>query len=47
MIRVIEEAKAAEERAVMAEVECEQLRAEVEKLIEENEELKRQAMLGI
>ena len=47
MVRVIEEAKAAEERAVMAEAKCKQLRAEVEKLIEENEELKRQAMLGI
>ena len=47
MVRVIEEAKAAEERAVIAEVKCEQLRTEVEKLIEENEELKRQAMLGI
>lgn len=47
MVRVIEEAKAAEERAMIAEVKCEQLRTEVEKLIEENEELKRQAMLGI
>ena len=47
MVRVMEEAKGAEERAVIAEVKCEKLRAEVKKLREENEELKRQAMLGI
>lgn len=47
MVRVIEEAKAAEERAVIAELNCEKLRAEVKKLKDENEELRHQAMMGI
>ena len=47
MVRVIEEAKAAEERAVIAELNCEKLRAEVKKLRDENEELRHQAMMGI